>query len=283
MKFTTLAPMHLEKLVASGKQVYVLNTSVLPSGDKGMIVINFFDGTRREFFKMPPTFIPIAVTDSIPAKRLIESRDFKQSLVKGMLTLVDPDQAEQYLCTDEAREEYESLMLSEHSQKAKGVDYKQPTSRQQISENKEEYGPNQDVGAVDTVSNKVRALVESLKSGDVTGKQVKLELRRHQEALSHVDIAYIGANNTDPELSTYVNSLLPTQKSAIPVTASAPAKAKPAKAKPAKEGAFDFGGEDEMTPEEIAADAAARSRAMSEQAVNGQSKISDINAMLGKK
>ena len=289
-KLKMLQPSRLEQLVAAGKPIYILNTSSLPDGNKGMIVVNFFDtGGRREFFKVPPTFIPMAISDVIPSRKLLESRDFKQCLVKGMLTLVDSDTAEDYLSTREAQDEYEALTLSEHSLKFQGLDVEQEVvKRTRVAhQSSEGNGPVQDVSAVDTVSNKVRGLVESMVSNDKSPDQVMVELRRHQSALSAVDISYVMSNSTDAKLTTWARKALseasnPEAHEAAPVVAKKVTIKKPAKEK----SSFDFSDSDDvkMTPAEAKADADARAKAMQSQAVNGHSKVEDeINAMMSGK
>ena len=194
MKLKTLPVTHLEHLVRSGKPVYVVNTSSLNSGDKGTIVVNFVDGTRRYVFKMPPTYIPMAVTDSIPSSKLIDSPDFKQCLLKGMLTLVEPNSAENYLSTPDAQEEYESLVLSEHSAKANSMNIEyEMAKRTKVAHNSVggSSGPLENPGVSDTVSAKVRGLVESMVSETMSASEVLKELRRRQSALTTVDFSYV--------------------------------------------------------------------------------------------
>ena len=207
-KLKTLTVAHLDRLVRENKPIYVVNTSALPSGDKGMVIVNFFDGTRREFFKMPPTFIPMAITDSIPPQKVLESKDFRQCLLKGMLTLIEPASAEAYLSTQEAQDEYESLVLSEHSAKAQNLDINRTVNKrtQVHHSNHEGSGPIQDVSAVDTVSNKVRGLMESMIAGTLTTKEVLIQLRRHQSALHSVDFSYVIANSNDQELKKWAKA-----------------------------------------------------------------------------
>jgi hypothetical protein len=208
-KLKTLPVSHLDRLVRENKPVYVINTSSLPSGDKGMVIVNFFDGNRREFFKMPPTFIPMAITDSIPSRQLIESKDFKQCLLKGMLTLIEPASAEAFLATPDAQDEYESLVLSEHSAAAQHLNInKITTQRTKVAHTSGEggSGPMQDISAVDTVSNKVRGLIESMVAETLTAKEVLTQLRRHQSALQPVDFSYVVANTTDAELKKWAKA-----------------------------------------------------------------------------
>jgi len=202
---------HLDRLVRENKPVYIINTSALPSGDKGMVIVNFFDGNRREFFKMPPTFIPMAITDSIPAKQLIDSKDFRQCLLKGMLTLIEPASAEAFLATPEAQDEYEALVLAEHSAAAQHLNINKTVSqRTKVVHTSGESGagPIQDISAVDTVSNKVRGLIESMIASTLTPKEVLTQLRRHQSALQTVDFSYVIANTTNPDLKKWAKSCL---------------------------------------------------------------------------
>jgi len=206
-KLKTLSVSHLEKLVRENKPIYVVNSSALPSGDKGMVIINFFDGTRREFFKMPPTFIPMAVTDSISPQKILDSKDFRQSLLKGMLTLIEPTSAEAYLSTKEAQDEYESLVLSELSARSQKIDINKTVTRRAVHHNTNEGGgPIQDVSAIDTVSNKVRGIIESMVAGTLNAKEALVQLRRHQSALHAVDFSYVVANTADQELKKWAKN-----------------------------------------------------------------------------
>lgn len=289
-KLKALPVSHLDRLVRENKPVYVINTSVLPSGDKGMVIVNFFDGNRREFFKMPPTFIPMAITDSIPARQLTESKDFKQSLLKGMLTLVDPDSAEAFLSTNDAQEEYEALVLSEHSAAAQHININKLTKRVSMAHHTGEgAGPVQDISAVDTVSNKVRGLIESMVADTLTAKEVLTQLRRHQSALQAVDFSYVIANTTDPDLKKWAKSGLSRAASdedgdfeedeELPVRKVKVA----AKADKSKKKSEDYGEKvfDFSQGDDVKEDVRAQQEAAKNQALYGQSKIDEeIDAML---
>jgi len=302
-KLKVLAASNLDRLVRENKPVYVINTSSLPSGDKGMVIVNFFDGTRREFFKMPPTFIPMAITDSIPSRQLIDSKDFRQCLLKGMLTLVEPTSAEAFLTTSEAQDEYESLVLSEHSAAAQHINInKMVSQRTRVAHFSSESGngPMQDVSAVDTVSNKVRGLIESMIAETLTAKEVLVQLRRHQSALQSVDFSYVVANTVDPELKKWAKAGLaksytdeeyddgeeeeeefekPKKKSK-----SEPKLAASKKKSDSYENPFDFGEkgrQDDVVPPE---DYKRQQEAVAEQSLYGQSKAEEeINAILSGK
>lgn len=280
----------LRELIESKRPVYVLNTSSLPSGDKGTIIVNFYDGTRREHFKMPPTFIPMAISDVISAKKLDDSRDFKECLQSGMLTLVDPDQAYDYLDSPEAKEEFQNLVLSEHSMKSKSLNVDKSLSRRsQVAHTSNEMaGPQQDVSQVDTVSNKVRGLVESMISQTISAKECLTNLKRHQTALNTTDLSYVIQNSVDAELTHWAKGALngATVAGGKPQTlVEQPLKQDVATATvPVGElDAFDFDkAGDQMSSDEAAADARAQSEAHANQALHGESKVTtEIDKILG--
>lgn len=294
MRLKTLPPSALDRLVQGNKPVYVLNSSSLPSGDKGMIVVTFYDGTRREFFKMPPTFIPMAISDAIPKARLAQSRDFKECLVKGILTLVEPESAEDFLATNEAKDEYEALVLSEHSSASRNVNLETEVVKRTRVVNATDDGnmpieTSAAAGSSDSVSNKVRGLIETMISGGMSAKEVLQTLKRHQTALTAIDLSFISQNSSNNELTNWAKATLSQLVADTPVqpmsqTAALAKKGKArasdvqkaeraakavSKVTPEKGSAFDFSSKDaDMTPEERAADAKARAAAMSQQMVN---------------
>jgi len=291
-----LRPTQLDALIAANQPVYVLNTSSMPSGDKGMIVVNFYNGNRRDFFKMPPTFIPMAISDAIPPNLLKDSRDFRQILLKGMLTLVEPESAEAFLSSKNAQGEYEALVLSEHSMKAQNIDVESQVARRATVAHSsyQGNGPVQDISDGDSVSNKVRGVMESLVSGTLTTKEALQQLRRHQSAFNEIDFSYIMGNSRDTETQQWARECLAelTGSTVVPKASPVAALQKTAAKKPVEKvvekavakskstkkesSAFDFGGkDDDMTPEDQRADAEARARAMESQALDGRSKASE--------
>jgi len=206
----------LDSLLKSDKPVYVINTSRLPSGDKGTLLVHFFDGTRREYFKMPPTFIPMAISDVIPKKSLGNSRDFKQLLLKGMLTLVDSDDAATYMETEDALEEYDDLTLSEMSMRASNGRIESEAKAAKKVQNRltpngypdyptEFQPPEEEPGDIDPVSNRVKALIHDSISGSRTIKEIKQELRRQASNFSAADFHYIRANARDESLVAWAS------------------------------------------------------------------------------
>lgn len=287
IRWNTYPAGKLQTLLESKRPIFVLNTSSLPSGEKGTVIVNFYDGRRKEYFKMPPTFIPMAISHIISPKQLEDSRDFKECLQRGMLTLVDPDQAEEYLDTTEAREEHENLVLSEHSMKSKSLKIDGDVEkRTQVSHTDNEmHGPQQELSKVDTVSNKVRGLVESMISETITAQECLRSLKRHQTALNPTDLSYVIQNSSDNDLTSWAREAL--NKSAKGDTKQELVENKqPVSSKSkGKNNSFDFDADAdaEMTPEQKIEDAEARAKAEANQALRGESKVNtEIDKMLGR-
>jgi len=259
----TLAPSMLEKLVRDQKPVYVVNTSRTPSGDKGVIVVNFFDGTRREYFKMPPTFIPMAISDVIPPKSLIGSRDFKQCLVKGMLTLVDSDQATRYLETKEAREEYDALVLSEMSSRSSTHINMEGEAARRANRQGNPMGMDdgpQNTTDEATVASKVKGLVEEFLQEKKTAKALLQELKRQQSALSVADVTYVLANVKDPAVEKWGKEAVVTAVKNVATKITVPVR------EDMEDYGFDFDSDGDEDP-------SARANAVAQQVLDGRSSL----------
>lgn len=215
MNLKTLFPSKLDELINQNLPIYVINSSVLSGGSQGTIIVNFFDGSRKDHFKVPATFIPFAVSDMVPASVLKTSRDFRQCLTKGMLTLIDPTDAAAYMATDEAREEYEALTLSEHSARAKGVSIKNGiVPGETIKVRPTTHGAGVVPSHVDeelsfgksAVTPKATSIAEGLKSSTYNLKEAVAEVRRNLRALSREDVYFL-TSTSNVEFNSAVENL----------------------------------------------------------------------------
>jgi len=207
MKWKTYEPRKLDEMIRANRSIFVLNTSLFDSGTRGTIIVNFIDGSRKRHFEVPDTFIPLCITDSIPADILLSSPDFKALLNKGVLTLVDSDQAEDFLKTDEAKEEYDAIVLSQHSAAMRGVSLESATKRT-FSQAAALTADIEETVTIDAVSPRVRAKVDELDAGVITAKQFLAECKRHGEGFSEVDLYYVKENVRDPETQKWVEAKL---------------------------------------------------------------------------
>ncbi len=204
-QWKTIAPTKLNEMISANMPIYILNTSMHTSG-RMAVIISFIDGTRRRQFVVPPTFIPICITDAIPHKE-ISNPDFLDLLNKNVITIVDSVQAQEFLKTPEAREEFHAITLSEHSARAQGVNLETGVKRSFSSTAVLTADVEEAVSDVQ-ISTKVRAFMDELVAGAITAKQALSECKRHSGSFSELDFHYIKDNTKDLELIKWVDSKL---------------------------------------------------------------------------
>lgn len=283
IKWKTYEPSKLSEMVRSRRPVFVLNTSLFESGTRGTIIINFIDGSRKRHFEVPDTFIPLCITDSIPEDILLSSPDFKDLLRKRIISLVDSDQAEDFLKTEEAKEEYDAIVLSQHSAAARGVSLETATKKT-FSSAAALTADIEETVTSEAISPRVRAKVDELEAGVTTAKQFLAECKRHGEGFTEVDLHYIKKNVIDPDTQKWVEAKLFDRsgdlgKKAASVTAKPSALARSLAAnKKKKEAAYDLGDDDPESAEEQAELARGMAKAASVQ--NQGSKIPEMIAKM---
>lgn len=288
-KWKTYAPNRLGELVKSGRAIYILNSSLMPTGTKGSIIINFIDGTRKKHFTVPDTFIPLCITDSIPADQLLSSSDFLALLNKRIITLVNSDQAESYLESEEANDEYEAIVLSQHSAQARGVSLESATKRTFSSAASLTMDVEEAITDAD-ISPKVRAIVDDITNNGITGKQFLSECKRHGEGFSEVDLYHIKENVKDLDVQKWVEAKLfdhsgdmqgvANKNKNKKVVSSLSREINNKRARAAKNN----DSEEPTTPEEEAELQAGMAKAMQNQAIGGKSKIPEMaNQMINGK
>lgn len=212
MQWKTIEPTRLNEMIQSNTPIYILNTSNYTNG-RMAIIISFIDGTRRRQFTVPPTFIPMCITDAIPHKE-ISNPDFLDLLNKRIVTLVDAKQAQEYLRTPEAVEEFHAIVLSEHSQKAQGVNLETGVKKSFSSAAALTADVEEAVNDL-SISTKVRAFMDELSAGAITAKQALSECKRHADSFTDLDLHYIRENSKDLELAKWVEGKLVDRSSDI--------------------------------------------------------------------
>lgn len=283
VKWKTVEPHNLGSMIQAKRPVYILNTSLFPNGNKGTVVINFVDGTRKRHFTVPDTFIPLCITDSIPAQELANSADFLDLLRKRIITIVDSDQAQDYLGTKEAVEEYESIVLSAHSSKARGVDLETAVKRTFSSAPQLTAEVEENVTTAD-INNKVRASVEDLAAGSITAREFLANCKRHADGFTEVDLHYIKESVRDLEVQRWVEARILDKSSDIKsgsvkkAAAAAPKKGALASSLAAKKKNSRKDDDDDApsSPEEEAELQRGMAAAMANQAVDGRSKVPEM-------
>lgn len=112
-KYTTLE--ELEK--SERGPVYVINN--LKGAYKGMVIIPVARrrGNGQDVLRIPPTFIPVDLTLQISKAQILESTEFRRTVGKKLVVLLNPEYARRLLATEEAKAE--ARQVSENMARAK--------------------------------------------------------------------------------------------------------------------------------------------------------------------
>lgn len=112
-KYTTLEQLEKE----DRGPVYVINN--LKGGYKGMIIVPIArrSGNGQDVLRIPPTFIPVDLTLQVSKSQILDSTEFRRTVGKKLVILVNPEYARRLLATDEAQRELQQV--SENMARAK--------------------------------------------------------------------------------------------------------------------------------------------------------------------
>lgn len=185
----------LDALLDSNKKVYVKNTS----RPMGHIVLTFVTPNGRSIPRpIPRTFIPICLTDTLSPDVIRQSSDLRLFLNKGVIRLIDPEEATKELQSDESQEELKRLNLSDFSAAAA------TTERVSKMANQQTYvpavnNPNAPIEGVviDPVNNRVKATLLQVEAKDMTEREAVAEFRIMRDELTNHDMTYIISQAVD--------------------------------------------------------------------------------------
>ncbi len=185
----------LDELLKAGQKVFVKNTS----RPMGHIVLTFVTPNGRSIPRpIPRTFIPICLTDTLSPDVIKESSDLRLFLNKGVIKLIDPDEATRELRTDEAQEELKRLNLSDFSAAATATDRVSKMTDQQTYVPAVN-NPNAPVEGVviDPVNNRVKATLLQVEAKDLSEREAVAEFRIMRDELTNHDMTYIISQSQD--------------------------------------------------------------------------------------
>ncbi len=185
----TKAAEDLDTLLDKGKKVFVRNTT----RPMGQIVLSFITNNGKSIPRpIPRTWIPICLTDSLAPDVVLQSNDLRLFLQKGVIQLVDPDEALKELQSSDAQEEQRRLNISDFSAAAEATDRVLEMQNQQTFAPaiNNPMAPVQGVVA-DPVNNRVKATLLQVEAKDMTEREAVAEFRIMRGELSHHDLTYI--------------------------------------------------------------------------------------------
>lgn len=179
----------LDALLDDGKKVFVKNTS----RPMGHIVLTFVTPNGRSIPRpIPRTFIPICLTDTLSPDVVRQSSDLRLFLNKGVIKLIDPDEATKELQSEESQEELRRLNLSDFSASATATERVSKMTDQQTYVPAVN-NPNAPVEGVtlDPVNNRVKATLLQVEAKDMTEREAVAEFRIMKGELTNHDMTYI--------------------------------------------------------------------------------------------
>ena len=182
----------LDELLDSNKKIYVRNNAL--KSQLFMVVELKDKNGKNRALKVPPVRFPISVSDQFSSDSIRESSDLRSLLMKQVLVLVEPAQAEKELATTEAREELKAFAMSVYSDSAPtNVVRDTMENLKNKSSNVVQAADliNQQRNENEAISNKVMGLIASFQSKEKSSKDTLLMLRRMKPTLSENDLTYI--------------------------------------------------------------------------------------------
>lgn len=203
MKLTPLSLRDIEN--DEGKTVFVLNTTKGKYRGQVVIAVPRPNGIGLDGVIIPPTFIPIELTEQVSKKQLLDSSDFRKSISRGLIIPVSTKDALSFLETDDAKEEIENLYASQQLQRdamiSTHVDDIEIPELQNMEKGAEGTGLDVDEdGRVDGVSLAVMQSVEILKESG--NEKACISSFRSQVSMTPEDYRYVMNNISKTEYSS---------------------------------------------------------------------------------
>lgn len=203
----------LEWLKEHGKPLYVRNIT----RPRGQIGVNFVQTNgRARTIKIPRTHLPVCLTTQVGWDTILGSDDLRMCIVRGVLDIVIPEEAERELASEPAMEETERMQLSEFSAKqsflSKRVQQMQKAEEQKVDPD----APGIEPLGIETnvIQPRILSLVEKLTNQDISIKAALNELKTMEGELRETDCSYIIANGPEGQIRNYVQKTLAHIRSA---------------------------------------------------------------------
>jgi hypothetical protein len=155
-------------------EVWVLNETK-PKGLIALEVKNRADGSAT-LVSIPPTWVPICLTDQVPKTMLVDSPKFRAILAGGYIKLLDPNAVAEIMKDSEVQEEIDSI-------RNKTADYQKETLPESLQ-------------VENTVSIVVLDLMMREADGSLTEVEAKDILNNREDELSDEDLEHLIKNSS---------------------------------------------------------------------------------------
>jgi hypothetical protein len=182
--------MSFDSLLDSNQRIYVKNNSI-KAGIMVVLEVKDKNGRGRPL-KIPPTSVPVCLTDLFSRDVLRESQDIRVAINKGNLMLVPQDQAIAELAKDSTKEELKALNLSVYADSASNatsdaVAKLAKKNKKVMDKTDVLQKSNQDDG----INIRVKTTIGSYKAKEKNAKETMAQFLRLKSVLSKQDLHYI--------------------------------------------------------------------------------------------
>jgi hypothetical protein len=162
-----IKPLSISDLEDSGDRgsIWVMNSAQKSEYElEGEILINIPTAQGRpEMLKVPQSWLPYEATGRFPKKRILESVEFRNALMKGLITAITEADAHAIMNEDGAREERKRLRDLDQHIKAAGAPRKISDANVSITNPQELTGGN--TTPVDIVGGREESVASQIKAG----------------------------------------------------------------------------------------------------------------------
>ena len=167
------------------KEVWILNETK-PKGEIALEVKNRADGSAT-LVSIPPTWIPVCLTDQVPKQMLIDSPKFRAIISGGHIKLLDPAAVADILKDPEVAEEVDAI-------RSKTAEYYKETLPDEIKS--------------ESISVVVLDILAREASNAITEGEAKDILNNREEELSDEDLEHLLKNSNQVKVKNWASATL---------------------------------------------------------------------------
>lgn len=188
------------------------------SQERGRVFISMRINDEDQDIEVPNTWIPIPLSEIIPAADLIKSPSFLRNVASGLITLHDPDECEEFMLQPEAKKEWASIRKRTQDKTAilqsETLTDNDEADKQEPSGKMDRITEKQATNFNDPESEGVLHLVRETLTGDFTEERRQTVFRTNANKLDETDLDYITKKSSSGSLVSWASKLLSERSSA---------------------------------------------------------------------
>lgn len=181
----------LDYLIANNKPIYIRHNALKANL---LLILELKDKHgQKQPVRMPPTMVPINLTERFSYSTIQDSDQLRDLLQKQVIVLLDPEEALAYIKANP--DEIKAVGVSAYADSAAPN-----ASRDGLEQLKEEseYGAimsstdlGNDLSSEEAIQPKIMGIVASLETGEKSAKETLAALKAAKHIMSEVDMNYI--------------------------------------------------------------------------------------------